>query len=110
MGGVAVVSAVIGAAGIGILLGLSLRVPAVLGASAAIVLTGVATMLFTDVRASTAGLTTLASLVTLQCGYLFGLALLCAWSRVRGTSLSARDTVLTAIGPWTEGPQSSQAG
>lgn len=79
-------SAMIAAAGIGVLLGLSLRVPAVLAASATIVGGGVAISPFADASALTAALTTLGALLALHCGYLGGVTLSCAWSRARASA------------------------
>jgi hypothetical protein len=109
MGDVAVLSAMIGAAGIGLLLGMSLKASAVLAASAAIAVVGATIAPFTDVSAVTAALTTFGSLLALQCGYLGGLALSCVWSRVRGSSLSARENTLS-IGRWVPDRGSPQAG
>ena len=72
MGGVAVLSALIGAAGMGLLLGTSLRVSAVVAASAAIAVVGLSIAPFADVPAVTAALTTFGSLLALQCGYIGG--------------------------------------
>jgi hypothetical protein len=101
-----VFSALIGAAGIGLLLGVSLRVPAVLAASAAIVVVSLFIAPFADVHVATAALTTLGSLVALQCGYLGGLAVACAWSRVR--SPAVRQLTLN-VGRWSEERGSSHA-
>jgi hypothetical protein len=89
------------------LLGLSLRVPAVVAVSAAIALAGIVIAPFADVGAMTTALTTLGSIVALQCGYLGGLALSCAWSRVRGSPFLARANSLN-VGRWAEGRHSSQ--
>ena len=77
-------SAVIGAFAIGILLGLFLRVPAAMLASAAIALAGAAAVWVTHVGILMATETTLAAVFALQCGYILGLALSCVWWRVRG--------------------------
>jgi hypothetical protein len=76
----------IAAAGTGVLLGLSLRAPAVLAASATIVGAGAAISPFADAGAVMAALTTLGALVALQCGYLGGVTLSCAWSRARASA------------------------
>jgi hypothetical protein len=69
----------------GILLGLSLRAPALLAASASILGGGVAISPFADADVLVAALTTLGALVALQCGYLGGVTLTCAWSRARAS-------------------------
>jgi hypothetical protein len=103
------ISALIGAAGLGVLLGLSLRVPAVVAACAAIALAGIVIAPFADVGAITAALTTLGSIVALQCGFLGGLALSCVWSRVRSSSLLVRGSTL-GVDRWADDRQSSRAG
>lgn len=100
-------SVMIGAAGIGLLLGLSLRVSAVVAASAAISVVGLSIAPFADVPAVTAALTTFGSLLALQCGYLGGLALSYARSRMR-SSWPARRESTHGIGRWTG--QSSRVG
>jgi hypothetical protein len=89
----------IGAAALGLLLGFSLRVSAVVAASAAIVVVGGSVAPFTQVSALTAAVTTIGALLTLQCGYIVGLALSCVWSRVRSASLQAQDSTLD-VGRW----------
>jgi hypothetical protein len=96
----------IAAAAVGALLGLSMRVPVVAVASAAILLAGVAIAPFADAGALTVALTTFGSLVALQCGYLAGVTLSCAWSRARISMPSARQITLG----WIEGRPSSRIG
>jgi hypothetical protein len=74
--------------GTGILLGLWLRVPSVLCASGAIVLACVALTPLAQWTLLWDVVFTLALLDALQCGYLAGLILSCAWSRE--TSLQRR--------------------
>ncbi len=88
------VSAMIGAAAIGLLLGFSLRVSAVVAASVAIVVVGGSIAPFTGVSALTAALTTIGSLFAVQGGYIGGLALSCVWSRMRSASLQAQEGTL----------------
>jgi hypothetical protein len=102
------VLALLGAAGLGVLLGLSLRVTAVLAASAVIALSGAVITPFVDAGVVTAALTTLGSIVALQFGYVGGLALSCAWSRVKSPFFRARGSTLN-IARWAEGRHSSQA-
>jgi hypothetical protein len=93
-----VLSAIIGAAGIGLLLGLSLRVPALLLASAAVVVSGLGFALLSDVSGLTVVLTTIGSLLSLQASYIGGVAAWSAWPRLRGLP---RQTA-SGIPRWTE--------
>ena len=90
------VSAMIGAAAMGLLLGFSLRVSAVVAASVAIVVVGGSIAPFMNVSALTAALTTIGSLFAVQGGYIGGLALSSAWSRMRSASLETQEATLDA--------------
>lgn len=89
-------SALIAAAVTGVLLGLSLRAPAVLAASATIVGGGVAISPFADASALTAALATLGALVALQCGYLGGVTLSCTRSHARASAPRVAEGTLGA--------------
>jgi hypothetical protein len=101
-----VLSAIIGAAGIGLLLGLSLRVPALLVASAAVVVSGLGFAVFSDVPGLTVALTTMGSLVALQASYVGGVAAWIAWPRLHGSISTPRQTD-PGIPRWTEAERPS---
>ena len=101
-------SAIIGAAGIGLLLGLSLRVPALLVASMAIIVSGLGFGLFSDVAGLTVALTTLGALIALQGSYVGGVVALSAWPRARGSTFSSRQAA-SGIPRWTEAGRPSSS-
>ena len=77
------------ASGMGLLLGLRLRVPSVLAASAILVVCCVAVMPFANWSFLPAAAFTFGLLGALQCAYLAGLMLSCAWTRARSSPATA---------------------
>jgi hypothetical protein len=76
------------AAGIGVLLGLCVRVPAVLAASGALVLACIGHTALAPWSLLAAVASTFGALAALQGGYVVGLVLSCAWARA--TSVNGR--------------------
>ena len=73
------------AGGMGVVLGLWLRVPSVIAASGALVLLCSIVMPLGDWPPLTAIAFSFALLGALQCGYLVGLIVSCAWARARSS-------------------------
>jgi Na+/H+-translocating membrane pyrophosphatase len=74
------------AAGVGILLGSKLRVPALLAVCLVIVVAWIVAAMFTGSPMLTVLGSIVGALCALQCGYLAGLSASCAWLRVRSSS------------------------
>jgi len=72
----------VSAAGLGLMFGLRFRVPAVIAASAVLVVTGVAAGPLLGWSLGSALVAAFGAAFVLQCGYFAGLLLMCAFTRI----------------------------